>query len=208
MPVSLKNGWGLMSAFLPVSSVVAGANKVTSNVGTAIQVIAGAGPVRLTKIAYRVDLAPDVVVGTVDSPTRWRVVVLAGQLPQDISSFQSQAFGAGSHPEIPQNISSGAPLPVLYDIWLDFAANDPGLNELAEIDFADAGPTVASGDTLTILIAPILDANINQALLGTSNAMMTLVAYGTGVSQNPTGGAGTGEAGSRSLPRFDSRIGG
>lgn len=208
MPVSLKNGWGLMSAFLPVSANVGGVNKVTGNVGTAIQVIAGGGPIRLTKFAYRVDLAPDVVVGTVDSPTRWRVVVLAGQLPQDISSFQSQAFGAGSHPEIPQNISSGAPLPVLYDIWLDFAANDPGLNGLAEIDFADGGPAVAAGDTLTILLTPILDQNIGQALLGTSNAMMTLLAYGTGVSQNATGGAGTGDTGSRSLPRFDSRLGG
>lgn len=204
MPVSSRNGWGFKSAFAPVTKSAAGpVNTVLPNVGVAIQIVASAA-IRITKLAFRVDLAPDVAAGSVISPVRWRTIILLGQLPQDVSAFQAQAFGgAAAHPEIPKNLSDGTPIPTLWDIWSDFSAGDPGLNRLAEIDFSDAGPSVAEGETMSILLTPILDT-LSNALAGDANALMTLGAYGTGQGANAPGASGGGQE-YGSLPRFDVR---
>lgn len=201
MPVSSKNGWGVQNFFGPVTKVSGGVNVVLSNVGAAIQVISGTGPLRLTKLAYRIDLAPDVPVGAASSPVLWRVCVVEGQLPADISAFQKQAFPTGSHPEVPQNLAYATPQPTLFDLWLDFSAGDPGLNALATWDFADAGPTVTGTDFLTVLACPILDANLSAAPLGAANALISLMAWGTGAGVSPYGAASSDS--NRSLPRYD-----
>jgi hypothetical protein len=207
MPVSSRNGWGFKSAFAPVTaSAVGPVNTVLGNVGVAIQIVAGSA-IRLTKLAYRVDLAPDVAPGTVIAPVRWRTIVLLGQLPQDVSIFQAQAFGgAAAHPEIPKNLSDGTPIPTLWDIWSDFSAGDPGLNRLAEVDFSDAGPSVSQGETLTILLTPIIDT-LSNALAGAANALMTIAAYGTGEGADAPGASGGGSSDYRSIPRYDVRKG-
>lgn len=206
MAVSSRNGWGFKSAFAPVTNSAAGpVNTVLGNVGVAIQIVA-ASAIRLTKLAFRVDLAPDVAVGTVIAPVRWRTIVLLGQLPQDCTIFQLQAFPAGAHPEIPKNLSDGTPIPTLWDVWSDFSAGDPGLNRLAEIDFSDAGPSVSQGETLSILLVPIIDV-LSNALAGNANALMTIGAFGTGLGANAPGASGGGSQDLKSMPRYDVRKG-
>lgn len=202
MPVSSRNGWGVQTQFFPVTTSIAGPiNAVIPNVGVAATIVAGPQGSRLTKIAYRVDLAPDVAVGTVNVPTKWRLLVLAGQLPPDITLYQTQAYPTGAHPEIPMVTASGSAVPTLHDAWLDFAAGDEGLNRIANIVWSDSGPTVGGGEFMTILVTPIIDANLGQTLLGAAKASVYLGCYGLGVSvaesSQLTGGP------SRSLPRYD-----
>jgi hypothetical protein len=203
--LSSGNGWGFQSNQFQAVAVVAGVNAVIANIGVARSIVAG-GPIRLVKLGYRIDLAPDVPAGSAASPIYWRVLVVSGTLPSDLTAFQLQAFPAGAHPEIPTNIAGTAPLPVLFDLWLDLSNGDPGLNELAEIEFADSGPSVAAGETLNVLVIPILDSTI-AALgpIGASNVIVTVEAFGTGVTVNPQGSAGgyDGQNGARSLPRYD-----
>lgn len=208
MPVSSRNGWGAQTAFFPATQDSAGARTVLANVGIAAQIIAGKSPIQLAKISWRVDLAPDVAVGTVISPTRWRLVVFAGQLPTDVSTFQAQRFPAGSHPEIPAITSENAPVTILWDEWLDFAAGDPGLNAIASESWGDVGPGVGPKEVMTILLVPILDATLSQALPGAANALAYLAVAGGGVSVDQTLANGGGTGGSRSLPRFDVSLGG
>lgn len=200
MPPLSSSGWGSWAGFQPVTSSDAGpVNKVLGNVGLALQLQAGAGPIRISHLGWRVDLAPDVAVGTVNAPVRWRVCVLNDQLPQDISAFQVQAYPNFAHPEIPAKVGPLASPSVLFDRWLDFSNNDPGLNAVAVVDLADAGPSVASGRTMTVLLIPIIDANLGQTLLGVCNALMYLEVYGTGVSQAGNSAAPQAD---RSLPRW------
>lgn len=210
MAVSARNGWGMQTAFNPVTSSVAGPiNTVLGNVGVAVSIVASGAPMRLSKIFWRVDLAPDVPAGTVNVPVRWRLLVMAGQLPQDVTAFQRQAYAGGAHPEIPDQTSGETPNPLLWDEWLDFAAGDPGLNQIAERDFADAGPGVAQGEFMSVLLTPIIDANIPQILLGVANASMVLGAYGLGVASGAAASGGIGgSGGSRSMPRFDVALNG
>jgi hypothetical protein len=205
MPLSIANGWGFSSSQFAATTPVAGVNQVNRNVGAGRSIVAG-GSLRLTKLQYRIDLAPDVAVGAAVSPVYWRVFVLSGILPADLSIFQAQAFAAGSHPEIPLvQAGIGTPLPILHDIWLDLSAGDPGLNRLAEVEFTDAGPTIGVGETLSVLVVPILDANL-PAVAGpviAANAIVSVSAFGTGVTVNPQGGSGGASDGARSIPRFD-----
>jgi len=202
MPVSSRNGWGVQTQFFPVTSSVAGPiNAVLRNVGVAANIVAGPQGSRLTKISYRVDLAPDVAVGTVNVPSKWRLLVLAGDLPNDVGLYQEQAYPTGAHPEIPRVTASGTAVPTLHDEWLDFAAGDAGLNRIANVSWADSGPTVGGTEKMSILLIPIIDANLSQTLLGVANAQVYLGCYGLGVSVGEsyqlTGGP------SRSLPRYD-----
>lgn len=207
MAISTRNGWGMKAALIQAQKVAAGANVVNTNLGAGASIVAGSGPLRLTKVAWRVDIAPDVAVGVASGPTRWRLVVARGTLPPDVSAFQTQAFAAGSHPEIPQNIDAGAPLEILFDLWLDFSANDPGLNQLAFYDFADAGPTIFGGDTMLVFLVPIVDAQLSQAIVSNSNALVTVGAWGVGVTVNPQGGTGNPQSSSQpSMPRYDARF--
>jgi hypothetical protein len=201
VPVSNRSSWGIHSLFNPVTSVVAGVNTVIRNVGVAIQI--SGQVVRLTKLGWRVDIAPDVVAGTVVGPTTWRVVVFNAPLPQDVGLLQQQAFAAGARPEIPNAVSGvGSPLAILHDEWLDFSKGSPGLNGLGTREFPDAGPTVT--DFLTVLLCPILDAQQSQAIVGAANAMMTIEAYGTAADGGAFGGAiGSGAPTSPSLSRYD-----
>ncbi len=190
----------MQAVLLQVSSVVAGANAVIGNVGVAISVVAGNAPIRLTKLSWRVDLAPDVAAGTVSAPTRWRVFVVVGQLPQDLTSLQTQAYPTGSHPEIPANTAAGSPLPMYWDVWLDFTAGDAGLNELVSEFWSDSGPTASQGETLNCVIVPVIDAQMDQSVIGSSNAQIVLAASGLAMSPGQAGGNASG---SKSLPRWD-----
>lgn len=201
MALSNKNGWGMQAALLPVTKVVGGVNTVVSNVGVALSIVAGNAAIRLTKLSWRVDLAPDVPAGTVNVPTRWRVLVIGGPLPPDVSLYQLQAYPTGAHPEIPATTAAQSANPILWDEWLDFSAGDPGLNSLASVDWADAGPRVSSTETLNCLLIPILDANILQALIGAANAQMVIVASGTADSN--AGGVSGANREQSSLPRYD-----
>lgn len=208
--ISSKNGWGVQSALQAVTQVVAGVQSVIPNVGVGLQIVASSGPIRLSKLLWRVDLAPDIAAGTGISPVRWRIVVLGGAIPVDVSAFQKQAFVNGARPEIPSYISNGTPVPVLYDAWLDFSTPvpSPGLNGLASEEFADSGPAVAggSGNVLSALLVPILDGNLPQAPLLAVNALMTIAAYGLGAS---AGVLGAGRASDYpSIPRYDVNLGG
>ena len=200
----VKNGWGTASAFSQVTIPVAGVNTVMRNVGIAIQIAPGAG-VRISKLTWRVDLAPDVAVGTVVSPVRWRLVVFEAPLPADIGLLQVQAFASpAARPDIPQNVGAGAPVPIWYDDWLDFGAGAPGLNAIASRDFPDGGPSAGPTDFLTALLCPILDPSIAPAPLGAANAMMTLGVYGTGAGPEAFGGSSGGPITTEpSMPRFD-----
>lgn len=203
MSLSTKSGWGMQAAFLPVTTSIAGpVNAVIRNVGVAISVVAGnVNPIRATKLSWRVDLAPDQPVGTVNAPTRWRVVLVSGIIPADISAYQAQAYPTGAHPELPLNTSATSPNPILYDLWLDFAAGDPGLNRLVSEDWADFGPQVNAGDTINAIICPIIDANLGQTLLGACSAQITLALSGGGFQA--AAGASGSTSGNASLPRYD-----
>jgi len=206
MAVSTRNGWGLQTAQFAVSQVVGGQNTVIPNVGVAVSVVPN-GSVRLAKLLYRVDLAPDVAIGTVAVPVLWRLFAIPGTLPPDLSAYQQQAFAVGAHPEIPKLFGGSSPQPLLLDVWLDFSAGDPGLNRLAPIEFPDAGPSTS--ETLNIVLMPIIDANfLTTAPVGVAQAIATIMAFGTGVTVNPQGSSyGAGGDGARSLPRFDVGIG-
>jgi hypothetical protein len=157
--------------------------------------------IRLVKLGWRVDLAPDVPVASVNSPTLWRVVVFRGQLPQDITQLQLQAFPSGAASGIPAVTEQNAAVSIIHDEWLNFANGDPGLNSLAFREFADAGPAVPANETMTILITPIIDANLGQGLVGAANAQITIEAFGTGDVGSSSGAGNSG--GLASLPRFD-----
>jgi hypothetical protein len=203
VPINAKGGWGFKTALVPVSQTQAGINVVQTDVGVAI-VVQAAGPIRLSKLMYRADLAPDVPAGSVSSPTRFRVVVLVGtQVPQSVSAWQAQDFGAtATHPEI----ATRSPLQVEFDAWLDFGAGDAGLNELAFVDFSDAGPYCPAGGAMVILFVPVIDSQMDQSIIpanGTfANAQMTIAAYGLGEGGSPQGGSDGAQSG-RSLPRYD-----
>lgn len=201
MPVSTRSNWGIHSLFNPVTKVVAGVNTVIQNIGVAIAI--QGQTVRLTKLAWRVDIAPDVAAGTVVGPVTWRVVVFQAPLPPDIGLLQTQAFATGARPEIPNAASGvGAPVNILHDEWLDFSKGSPGLNGLGTREFPDAGPTVT--DFLTVLLCPILDTQQSQAIVGAANAMMTIEAYGVGAGGEAFGGApGSVAPDNPSLSRFD-----
>jgi hypothetical protein len=203
MALSTKAGFGVQTALFPVTTSVAGPiNTVIRNVGVAIQNVAGASPMRITKLSWRVDLAPDVPAGTVNVPVRWRLFICSGIIPQDIGVYQQQAFPTGSHPEVPANTAASTPNPLLWDAWLDFSAGDPGLNRLASEDWADSGPTVAGGETVSAILCPILDSTMPNVLLGAANAQVTLALSGMSFAQ-PVGAAGGDFGASRSLPRYD-----
>lgn len=199
MPVSARNGWGFITQQFPVTKVAGGINVVVSNVGVAISVVA-AGTVRLAQILYRVDLAPDVPVGTASVPVLWRLFVVIGTLPPDLSAFQAQAFPAGSHPEVPLLTAAGSPLQILHDEWLDFSNGDPGLNQIAQVQLPDGGPTVNKNDQLNVILMPIIDANLPAAPLGAANAVVSLAAWGTGAG-SLLGGIGAPDS-AASLPRY------
>src|SRR5215813_13758496 len=113
--IPTRNGWGATSSLLPVTTG-AGVNAVIPNSGIGVAIIAGDWPIRLSELAWRVDVAPDVAAGAVVGPTRYRVVVFAAtQFPVDVSVWQAQAFPAGSHPEIPSAQGIAAPYRILAD---------------------------------------------------------------------------------------------
>ena len=201
MAPSLRSSWGIHSQFTAVTKVVAGVNTVIQNVGVAIQI--SGMTVRLTKLGWRVDIAPDVVAGTVVGPVTWRLVVFNAPLPQDIGILQLQAFATGARPEIPLDVQGvGAPVSILHDEWLDLSKGSPGLNGLGTREFPDAGPTVT--DFLTILLCPILDAQQSQAIVGAANAMMTVEAWGTSATAGAFGGIPGAPAPTQpSMSRFD-----
>lgn len=196
---SVRGGFGVQSGQQQVTSVVLGANAVVPNAGVGVQIQA-LSPSRLTTLRWRVDLSPDVPAGTTSVPTKWRVVVFsAASFPGDISGLQSQAYPAGSHPEIPAQIGSGAPVTILHDEWLDFAQGDPGLNAIASRDWTGGGgPSAGDGNVLCVLLVPIIDANMDQSIIGASNAVMYLEAYGVEEQSD----AGNGSS-AHSLPRYD-----
>jgi hypothetical protein len=201
----VKNGWGIASAFMQVTNPVAGVNAVNRNVGVAVAMPPGQAGVRVSKLLWRVDLAPDVPVGTVVSPVRWRLIIFQNQLPADISALQAQAFApAGARLEIPKNIGTGAPVSVWYDNYLDFGAGSPGLNALASEIFPDGGPSAGPTDFLTALLTPIIDSTIAPAPLGAANALMTLAMYGTGAGAEAFGGVAGGAIRTEpSIPKWD-----
>lgn len=199
--VAQQSGFGAWTGFGPVTNGAASPNNaVLGNVGIARSIISGGAPIRITHIGYRVDLAPDLAAGTVNVPLRWRLVVLADKLPSDITAFQQQAFAAGAHPEIPADLAVSASPQILLDRWLDFGAGDPGLNQVAVIDLADAGPVVAgNGSTITVLLCPIIDANLSQTLPGAANALLYLEVFGRSTDAIGNSSAPTG---TKSLPRW------
>lgn len=205
MPNALfvKNGWGLTSAFQQVTLPAGGVNVVSRNVGIAIQIPPGAA-IRVSKLAWRVDLAPDVAVGTVVAPVRWRLMVVEAPVPSDIGLLQNQAFApSGARLDIPQNVGNGASVPVWWDEWLDFSAGAPGLNVIAERVFPDGGPSADPSSFLTAMLFPLLDTTIAPAPLGAANAMMTLGLFGAGADAAAFGGSSGTSTTQPSLPRWD-----
>jgi len=121
-----------------------------------------------------------------------------------VSQLQQQAYPTGARPEIPLNQGTGAPYPILFDEFLDLAAGDPGLSQRAEIAWADAGPLVLKGMAMCILLTPILDADMSQAVLGNSNANLYLEAYGVAVAD--AGASGIAGLNAQSIPRYDVKV--
>lgn len=194
---SIKNGFGVQSQLTPVTSVVAGANAVNSNVGCGIAVAAWQATARMSTLRWRVDLAPDVPGGSASVPVRWRVLVFRAQsLPGDVSGLQAQAYPAGSHPELPLVQGSAAPVEILHDEFLDFSQGDPGLNELASREWNDGGPSASGGNFLCALIVPIIDANMDQTVIGAANANIYIEAHGVVLQDT------AGQENARSLARF------
>lgn len=206
MALNNQNGFGFAATFIPITKDAGGVRSVLPNVGAARQINAGGSPLRLTRLTYRVDLAPDVAVNTVNVPIYWRLMAFRGDLPVDVSQYQAQAYPAGAHPEIPANFQSAAN-PIMLDVWLDFSNDDPGLNQLAVIEFPDAGPDVAGNDSVTVILVPLIDQNFPQALPGAANAVIALGVWGTGIGADARNAMGSG-GNSKSLPRYDVAIGG
>jgi hypothetical protein len=202
----------VQSSLVKVQQFSGGVNSVIPNCGLGIAVLAAECAIRMSSLAWRVDITPDVAAGVASGPVIYRVVAfVATQFPTDITPWQLQAFPAGSHPEIPFNNGPGAPSRILSDNWLDFSNGDPGLSVLAGDDWHDGGPTVDKGDTLCIVLTPIIDANLAQVLLSDSNAQLYLEAYGTeSVKYSPSNGAGmldaSGNLNAASIPRYDVAI--
>lgn len=200
MPVSAASGWGFGSTLQAATQVIGGVESVVPNIGIGRQIIAGGAPIRITKLSFRVDIAPDVPSGTVIGPTAWRLIAFAGALPSDVTDYQRQGFPLGGFPAIPRNISAGAANTVIWDEWLDFAAGDEGLNKLVSRDFTGSGPSVGDNQTMSIVLIPILAA-LSQAHVGIANVMMTLGVFGEATAQN--GANGNSLSGNeRSLQRF------
>jgi hypothetical protein len=203
MPANSRSGWGFITALVGAAKTVGGAWTVQSDVGVAT-VVQAVGRIRLSKLLFRVDLAPDVAAGTVVAPTQFRVVVLQGtSLPGNVSPWQNSAYGnASAHPEIPAQNSA---MEVLFDHWLDVTV-DPGLNQPAFFDFADAGPSVGAGMALIVLLLP-MKTTMGQVPLpadGTfANVQLTLGVFGLGDTTNPQGGANNYGNRDASLPRYD-----
>jgi hypothetical protein len=127
-------------------------------------------------------------------------MVMTGTLPLDVTLYQTQAFPTGFHPEIPQITAALSANPILWDVWLDFSAGDFGLNRIASFEWADSGPRVVAGDTLNLIVIPIIDANLGQTLLGACNAQIMVA--GSGLAMADSGSAG-GPVSQSSLPRYD-----
>lgn len=209
--ISTNNRWGQTALFGQAGTVIAGANAVVGNFGLAIQ-ISPSGGQRLTKLGWRVDLMPDIPAGTSVAPTVWRVVVIAAQVPQDITILQTQAFPTAGlpRPEIPAVRGGGAPFPILHDEWLNLAGAPPvngnGLNSLALREFPDAGPVVDAQSYLSVILCPIIDANFATLALNTiqPNAQLLLEAWGETATAAAFGGAPGAQSiqGAPSLPRF------
>jgi len=209
-PITTRPRWGAITAFLPVTTLVGGLNTVISNVGVAIQIYPGAWAQRVTQIGWRIDLAPDVTPFTLASPIRWRVFIGQGQVPDDISAFQQQAFGATNPPgarlEIPFLRGGSTSIAMLHDEWLDFGCGAPGLNKLFTRDFADGGPSVAANAFLCAILCPLIDA---QFPITTSPnptpafAQMTLEMWGTSATAGAFAGDPFSSGGKEpSYPRF------
>jgi hypothetical protein len=203
MPANSRSGWGFITALVGAAKTVGGVNVVQPNVGVAT-VIQAVGRIRLSKLLFRVDLAPDVAAGTVVAPTQFRVVVLQGtSLPVDVSPWQNSAYGnASAHPEIPAQNSA---MEVLFDHWLDVLV-DPGLNQPAFFDFADAGPAVGPGMAIVVLLVPMI-TTMSQLIVPTNgtfaNVQLTLGVFGLGDTTNPQGGVNNYGNRDASLPRYD-----
>ena len=199
MPLVTRPSWGNVTAFIQATQVVGGVESVVPNVGIAIVVPPQGRPTRLAKLAWRVDLSPDQVPGTVEQPDRWRVCVFQGPLPQDVTSMQTSAAYQNVL-GIPQNNGQRAPVPVLWDEWLDATVSFPGLNAQFDRDFADSGPEVSGGEFMTIILVPIIWPML-QIAVGVATAQLSLSAFGTiGIG---TGGPGGPDRGLGSLPRYD-----
>jgi hypothetical protein len=177
-------------------------------VGIAIQVSPAAWAQRVTKLGWRVDLAPDVPVGTFVSPIRWRVLVIQGQVPPDITSLQQQAYGpAGARLDIPAQLANGAPFPILHDEWLDFGLGAPGLNQLFLREFTDGGPAADPNAYMSAILCPLIDKAYPLTAPNAApfpSAQMTLELWGTSATAAAFGGSpSTAQAGQASLPRYD-----
>lgn len=210
-PIPARNGWGVQSSLVNVQSNGGGINAVIPNTGVGAQILADTTSIRMTRIAWRVDITPDVAAGTASGPTRYRVVAVAGaqQFPPDITVWQQQAYPNGAHPEIPLSQGPSAPLRVIFDRWLDFANGDPGLSQVFWQDFPDAGPTVMKGDTLCAFLCPIIDANLDQTLQSASNAMLYLEVWGRDCEAGYQSGSSQpmgGDFAAASLPRFAVKV--
>lgn len=202
MPVNQRTGWGVVAGLLNTSRVDAGVESVERNVGVAIAVKAPpTNGVRLCRLEWRVDLAPNVAAGTVIAPDKYRLVVLQGELPQDITAYQNSA-GYTNEPSIPTAIAGNSSLPVLHDQYLDANVSFPGLDILASESFADMGPVVPGNETLTILLTPIITA-LSQTAVGIAASFHYLAAWGRG-EFDPSGGISSSPGSKNaSLPRFD-----
>lgn len=204
--ISTANRWGVQSLFAAVGSIAGGVNSVVRNIGVAIQISPTQWSQRVTKLGWRVDLSPDQPVGTLVSPTRWRVVIIQGQVPADVSAWQQQAYGPnGARLDIPSQLANGSPFPILHDEWLDFGLGAPGLNVLFLREFADGGPTIDPDTYLSALLIPLLDSAYATTPLNPAapNAQMTLELWGTSATAGAFGGSPTAQSSSQpSLPRY------
>lgn len=205
---AVKNGWGVNSAFLTVGQLTGGLNAVVPGVGLVITVAPTQFAQRVTSLGWRIDLAPDQPPGTLVSPVRWRVTIVAGVVT-DLTAWQAQAFGAtAARLDIPKFQGNGAPLPVLHDDWLDLSAGAPGLNSFAQRTWADGGPAVDPSTFLSALLTPLIDSayplTAPNPAANQPAAQMYLELYGTTATAGAFGGSpGAAAQTQPSLPRYD-----
>lgn len=210
MGVTARNGWGVVQSDQVIASTSsAGQDIVMSNIGCAIQVVAGPQGCRLTHLEY--DIYTRAFTAPENAPVdNWRILVLLGALPPDVTGYQgNRAYGKPAE-EVPALLAGSLPQTVLWDRWIfndSTQATVPGSSTNTRIrevyDFAGGSPEVPGGQTMSILVVPQLVPVTADA--ARAHFIINLNAFGTG-GQTANRGAQGGGNGEASLPRWDTRL--
>jgi hypothetical protein len=190
---------GPWTDFFPSS---AGAGLDTSQFGVAIGTRIQAGNRGATLTQVIID-SPFNIAGN-NAGLNWRLLVLKGDLQEGRlwnaidNEFQLATNGW------PRKGASDLSLPVLFEKIVsnkqtvnNYGGN--GQNEQSEWAFGDTGPSVGSGETMTIILVPLFNATGVPGYGAANQTFVSMSVYG--IMEQTVGRSGDKDTRSRSIPR-------